>query len=85
MLRETDKPNPINLDVAYGDTKLAVNLRVQDVDFAAFFRGSRFFDTTEGKLQGRIQLAGIAVRSLRSWARPTEMPYWRWLADQSVG
>jgi AsmA family protein len=34
------------------------NLRVQDVDLAAFFRGSRFFDTTEGKLQGRIQLAG---------------------------
>jgi hypothetical protein len=34
------------------------NLRFQDVDLAAFFRGSRLFDTTKGKLKGRILLAG---------------------------
>jgi AsmA family protein len=34
------------------------NLRFHDVDLAAFFRGSRFFDTTKGKLQGRIVLTG---------------------------
>ena len=34
------------------------NLRFHDVDLAAFFRGSRFFNTTHGKLAGRIQLAG---------------------------
>jgi hypothetical protein len=46
------------------DTPTAqANLRIQDVDLAAFFRGSRFFDTTKGKVQGRVQLAG-AGRSL---------------------
>jgi hypothetical protein len=30
MLRETDKPYPINLDVAYSDTKLAVKGSLQD-------------------------------------------------------
>ena len=46
------------------DTPTArANLRIQDVDLAAFFRGSRFFDTTKGKVQGRIQLAGTG-RSL---------------------
>ena len=35
-----------------------VNLRVQDVDLAAFFRGSRFFDTTEGKLRGPHSVGG---------------------------
>ncbi len=39
------------------------NLRLQDIDLAAFFRGSRFFDTTKGRVEGRIQLAGTG-RSL---------------------
>ena len=35
-----------------------VNLRFDGIDLASFFRGSRFFDTTNGKLRGRIALAG---------------------------
>jgi AsmA family protein len=34
------------------------NLRVQDVDLASFFRGSRFFDTTKGNIDGHIRLVG---------------------------
>ena len=34
------------------------NLQYEGVDLAAFFRGSRFFDTTDGKLRGRIALVG---------------------------
>jgi uncharacterized protein involved in outer membrane biogenesis len=34
------------------------NLRFDAIDLAAFFRDSRFFDTTNGKLRGRIVLAG---------------------------
>jgi hypothetical protein len=35
-----------------------MNLRFDAIDLAAFFRDSRFFDTTNGKLRGRIVLAG---------------------------
>ena len=35
-----------------------VDLQYDAVDLAAFFRGSRFFDTTNGKLTVRIVLAG---------------------------
>jgi AsmA family protein len=34
------------------------NLRFDAIDLAAFFRDSRFFDTTNGKLRGRIVLTG---------------------------
>jgi AsmA family protein len=34
------------------------DLGVEGVDLGAFFRGSRFFDTTRGKLSGRIRLLG---------------------------
>ena len=34
------------------------DLDIDDVDLGAFFRGSRFFDTTEGKVRGRVALAG---------------------------
>ena len=46
------------------DTPTAqADLRIRDADLAGFFRGSRFFDTTNGKVQGRIQLTGTG-RSL---------------------
>ncbi|MEI9986244.1 MAG: AsmA family protein [Aliidongia sp.] len=35
-----------------------VDLHYQDVDLGAFFRGSDYFDTTHGKLQGHVALAG---------------------------
>jgi AsmA family protein len=34
------------------------NLRFDSIDLAAFFRNSRFFETTNGKLRGRMVLAG---------------------------
>jgi uncharacterized protein involved in outer membrane biogenesis len=36
---------------------------LHNLDFGAFFRGSRFFDATKGKVQGRVSLAGTG-RSL---------------------
>ncbi|MDB5361039.1 MAG: hypothetical protein JWO51_2336 [Rhodospirillales bacterium] len=46
------------IDARADEPKVRTNLQVQDVDLAAFFRGSRFFDTTKGKLNGHILLAG---------------------------
>jgi uncharacterized protein involved in outer membrane biogenesis len=68
--------NPLKLAVAGGtvDGELKVDARtdipavrtalaLRNLDFGAFFRGSRFFDTTKGKIQGRMSLAGTG-RSL---------------------
>ena len=49
-------------------TPTRANLQYEGVDLAAFFRGSRFFDTTDGKLKGRIALAGSG-RSLAARRR----------------
>lgn len=38
-------------------------LALRNLDFGAFFRGSRFFDVTKGKVQGRVSLTGTG-RSL---------------------
>ncbi len=41
------------------DTPTArANLRFHDVSLAEFFRGSRYFDTTKGRLQGQVILTG---------------------------
>jgi uncharacterized protein involved in outer membrane biogenesis len=48
----------LTVDARTDDPTTRTNLRLQEVDFAAFFRGSRFFDATKGKLQGRVVLAG---------------------------
>jgi hypothetical protein len=67
---------PLNLAIAGGNVSgdLIVDARTDDpgvraglalsnLDFGAFFRGSRYFDTTKGKIQGRVSLAGTG-RSL---------------------
>ena len=53
----------LSVDAAPPTPTSRVNLRFEGVELAAFFRGSRFFDTTEGRLSGRVILAGTG-RSL---------------------
>ena len=48
----------MSIDARSDDPVTRTNLQFQNVDLGAFFRGSRFFDTTNGKLRGRIVLAG---------------------------
>jgi AsmA family protein len=48
----------LSVDAHTDNPSSRVNLQYDGVDLAAFFRGSRFFDTTDGKLTGRIDLAG---------------------------
>ncbi|WIM14296.1 AsmA family protein [Enhydrobacter sp.] len=49
---------------AHADTpRVRADLALRNLDFGAFFRGSRFFDATRGKIQGRVSIAG-AGRSL---------------------
>ena len=43
--------------------KVRTSLALRDVELRTFFRNSRFFDATYGKVQGRVVLAGTA-RSL---------------------
>jgi uncharacterized protein involved in outer membrane biogenesis len=53
----------LSIDAATPSPTSRVNLRFDGVELAAFFRGSRFFDTTDGRLSGRVVLAGTG-RSL---------------------
>jgi uncharacterized protein involved in outer membrane biogenesis len=53
----------LSVDAATDTPTTRVNLRFDGVELAAFFRGSRFFHTTDGRLRGRIVLVG-AGRSL---------------------
>jgi uncharacterized protein involved in outer membrane biogenesis len=46
------------VDARTDTPKLRTNLKFENVELAQFFRGSRFFDTTKAKLNGRITLAG---------------------------
>ena len=46
------------IDARTDDAKVRANLKVADVELGAFFRNSRYFDTTHGKIQGRVNLAG---------------------------
>ena len=48
----------LSVDASTDIPTTRVNLRFDGIDLASFFRGSRFFDTTNGKLRGRIVLAG---------------------------
>ncbi len=53
----------LSIDAATPSPTSRVYLRFDGVELAAFFRGSRFFDTTDGRLSGRVVLAGTG-RSL---------------------
>jgi len=51
------------IDARTDDPKARVNLRAADLELKNFFRESRYFDATQGKIQGRLALAGTG-RSL---------------------
>jgi len=48
----------LGIDARPDQPVVRTDLRAENVDLAEFFRNTRFFDTTEGRLQGRIRLAG---------------------------
>jgi AsmA family protein len=53
----------LSVDASSDVPATRVNLGFNGIDLASFFRDSRFFDTTNGKLRGRMVLAGTG-RSL---------------------
>jgi uncharacterized protein involved in outer membrane biogenesis len=53
----------MSIDARTDTPKVQAALRVQSLELGSFFRGSRFFDATQGKIDGRVQLAGTG-RSL---------------------
>jgi uncharacterized protein involved in outer membrane biogenesis len=48
----------LGIDARPDQPKVDTNLRLEQISLAEFFRNTRFFDTTQGKLDGRIELAG---------------------------
>lgn len=48
----------LSVDAKPDTPKVDTNLKLEQIALAEFFRNTRFFDTTEGKLDGRIELAG---------------------------
>jgi hypothetical protein len=48
----------LGIDARTDDPHVRAALALNGLDLGAFFRGSRFFDSTHGKVQGRIDLAG---------------------------
>jgi uncharacterized protein involved in outer membrane biogenesis len=48
----------LGIDARTDDPHVRAALVLAGLDLGAFFRGSRFFDSTHGKVQGRVNLAG---------------------------
>lgn len=48
----------MGIDARSDDPKVQANLRASDIELKNFFRESRYFDATQGKIQGRLALAG---------------------------
>ncbi len=48
----------MGIDARTDDPKVKANLRASDIELKNFFRESRYFDATQGKIQGRLALAG---------------------------
>ena len=48
----------MSIDARTDDPKVRTNLRLTDIELKNFFRESRYFDATQGKVQGRVALAG---------------------------
>ena len=51
------------IDARTDTPKVHANLQGNDIELKTFFRNSKFFDTTQGKVQGHVNLAGVG-RSL---------------------
>jgi len=48
----------MGIDARTDDPRVKANLRATDIELKNFFRQSRYFDATQGKIQGRVALAG---------------------------
>ncbi len=48
----------MGIDARTDDPKVKANLRATDIELKNFFRQSRYFDATQGKIQGRLALVG---------------------------
>ena len=48
----------MGIDARTDDPKVKASLRATDIELKNFFRQSRYFDATQGKIQGRVALAG---------------------------
>ena len=48
----------MGIDARTDDPKVKASLRATDIELKNFFRQSRYFDATQGKIQGRVSLAG---------------------------
>lgn len=48
----------LGIDARTDDPKVKANLKATDIELKNFFRESRYFDATQGKIQGRVALAG---------------------------
>lgn len=48
----------LGIDARPDNPRVHANLKGTDIELAAFFRNSKYFDTTHGKIQGRVALAG---------------------------
>jgi len=48
----------MGIDARNDDPKVKASLRATDIELKNFFRQSRYFDATQGKIQGRLALAG---------------------------
>lgn len=53
----------MSIDARTDDPKVRSSLRLTDIELKNFFRESRYFDATQGRIQGRVVLAGTG-RSL---------------------
>ena len=48
----------LEIDAKPDMPKVGADLNLSNIELGAFFKGSRFFDTTKGSVQGRVALAG---------------------------
>jgi uncharacterized protein involved in outer membrane biogenesis len=48
----------MSIDAKTDNPAVKANLKLGDIELGAFFRNSKYFDTTHGKIQGRVNLAG---------------------------
>jgi uncharacterized protein involved in outer membrane biogenesis len=53
----------MGIDARTDNPKVKTSLRASDIELKNFFRESRYFDATQGKIQGRLALVGVG-RSL---------------------
>jgi uncharacterized protein involved in outer membrane biogenesis len=48
----------MSIDARTDDPRVQADLKGSDIELGAFFRNSQYFDTTHGKIQGKVDVAG---------------------------